>query len=258
MVSPKDFLGKKRNPDLHHVAYTAPARVASSPPPEKIQRNCSYCDDVVLVENTQLDVACYCSSRCRNKAKMERKAVRALQGEEVNGDAEYVRPSTLMNVYVMGCSHCGQTFMSSSVLINVCSLRCASKGHFEATTSRVSYYVLFEAVVPKFIWLEIDEYTQTVDYALKEIYISIAYNITSTRSFKERVTTVDLRSVKERQPQEHIFDFRCPTPHKKVYRTLTEAEDFIDVAHPRDRFILPYVCRCSAIHIGHTYDPFKR
>lgn len=71
------------------------------------------------------------------------------------------------------------------------------------------------------------------------------------KKFQPRITDKDLRAVRQREPQHDAFDFLCPTPVKKVYRTQEEAEAFIKDAHPNDEYIHPYPCRCGAIHIGH-------
>tara|TARA_B100001146_G_scaffold101880_1_gene90244 strand:+ start:1029 stop:1592 length:564 start_codon:yes stop_codon:yes gene_type:complete len=72
--------------------------------------------------------------------------------------------------------------------------------------------------------------------------------------FKPRTTDIDLRKVKAHQAKKDEFDFRCPEPQKKTYRTEDEAKTFISEHHPDDPYIRPYKCRCGAIHIGHSYS----
>lgn len=70
-------------------------------------------------------------------------------------------------------------------------------------------------------------------------------------TFKERVTQEDLRKVKEHQAQKDFQDFLCPNPFKKTYRTVEEAENFIQENHAEEKDMHPYTCRCGGIHIGH-------
>lgn len=76
--------------------------------------------------------------------------------------------------------------------------------------------------------------------------------------FKPRTTNIDLRKVKAHQAKEDEFDFRCPEPQKKTYRTDAEARTFIEQFHPDDPYIRPYKCRCGAIHIGHSQSTRNR
>lgn len=43
----------------------------------------------------------------------------------------------------------------------------------------------------------------------------------------------------------------CPRPYKKTFVTEELALAFIDKAHSNDKTIIPYLCPCGAIHIGH-------
>lgn len=48
------------------------------------------------------------------------------------------------------------------------------------------------------------------------------------------------------------MDFRCPTPLKQDFRSVEDAEKFIESNHPGDDLLRPYKCPCSSIHIGHS------
>lgn len=84
-----------------------------------------------------------------------------------------------------------------------------------------------------------------------EEHVTSNYMTFEKKGFVERKTVINLRKVHEKDKKEGIFDFRCPNPSKKVYRTEDEANAFISLVHSDDQFIHPYVCRCGAIHIGH-------
>ncbi len=48
------------------------------------------------------------------------------------------------------------------------------------------------------------------------------------------------------------LNFRCPSPYKQSFINQQVAQDFIDTVHPYDDHLMPYTCRCGAIHIGHS------
>jgi hypothetical protein len=64
-------------------------------------------------------------------------------------------------------------------------------------------------------------------------------------------TREHVQKVSKRRSTERMLDFRCPTPYKQMFRSLDEAQEFIDAVHPDDAGLEPYACTCGAHHFGH-------
>jgi hypothetical protein len=52
--------------------------------------------------------------------------------------------------------------------------------------------------------------------------------------------------------QRRQAELACPTPKKKSYSSLEEAQAFLNETHPEDKGLHPYECNCGAIHTGHN------
>jgi len=205
--------------------------------PPKVERLvdviCFACDKV-FQNKKGLATQDWCSDEC----KIERRKIISQLAHKARQERKRILAASLSD---LKCAYCnGQLFTIVDKFF--CSVRCSQLWKADNSNQAKVKTSDQESDLSKGL---------TAPIEILEAHISQTYLPSKEKKFTPRTTTVDERKVREHAAKRDEFDFRCPNPGKKTYRTMEEAYNFIDFAHPEDNFIRPYTCRCGAIHIGH-------
>jgi hypothetical protein len=154
--------------------------------------------------------------------------------------------------HVFNCLYCHERFATykrpnQKILPTVCSqehnlLHRLSTVHshdvaaIENLLGKIQKYGLIKEAMKVMHLVNNEEYVQ-------ETYKPQRRQVPTTREHVQKVS--------KRRSTERMLDFRCPTPYKQMFRSLDEAQEFIDAVHPDDAGLEPYACTCGAHHFGH-------
>ena len=257
MVSPSDFGKKPKNPALKKIEYEHVdfrkfaeeerlLKAASEKSVVIVQQKCAYCG-IIFDRFEENATQVTCSSACKRKYKRLQAPSHAAQAPIIELKKFSLKTNQRL-VVTQQCIICSASF--KKYIMDEEHVACSSSCRNKVKKMRLSGAM--PLTEQDAIQAERDNAEVAEKLRLHEEIMATMYRDISEKKFTPRTTEENLRKVRQWQEKANEFDFLCPRPLKKVYRTWEEAEAFILEKHPDDNYIHPYICRCAAIHIGHS------